>query len=101
MSYIGDFQEFLTTIISIVMSELLCEECSVLVYDEENNEFEFFYAVSQTGLELVKERFPVGKGIASRAHREKNAQVVNNVQSDPDCYGNIDKEHAFKKKVDF
>ena len=43
MSYIGDLQELLTTIASIVTSEILCEECSVLFYDAENNEFEFFH----------------------------------------------------------
>ncbi|MBW2597649.1 MAG: GAF domain-containing protein [Deltaproteobacteria bacterium] len=98
LSYIGDLQELLTTIISIVTSELLCEECSVLLYDQENNEFEFFTAVGETGMELVKERFPADKGIAGRALREKATQVVNDVQSDPDFYGNIDKEHAFKTK---
>jgi putative methionine-R-sulfoxide reductase with GAF domain len=98
LSYIGDLQELLTTIISIVTSELLCEECSVLLYDEENKEFEFFTAVGQTGMELVKERFPADKGIAGRALRERTTQVVNDVQHDPDFYGNIDKEHAFKTK---
>ncbi len=98
LSYIGDLQELLTTIISIVTSELLCEECSVLLYDEENNAFEFFTAVGETGMELVKERFPADKGIAGRALRERTTQVVNDVQSDPDFYGNIDKDHDFKTK---
>ena len=98
LSYIGDLQELLTTIISIVTSELLCEECSVLLYDEENKEFEFFTAVGQTGMELVKERFPADKGIAGRALRNRTSQVVNDVQSDPDFYGNIDKDHDFKTR---
>jgi putative methionine-R-sulfoxide reductase with GAF domain len=98
MSYIGDLQELLTTIASIVTSEILCEECSVLFYDAENNEFEFFTAVGETGMHLVKERFPADKGIAGRALRERTTQVVNDVQSDPDFYGNIDKEHDFKTK---
>jgi putative methionine-R-sulfoxide reductase with GAF domain len=98
MSYIGDLQELLTTIASIVTSEILCEECSVLFYDAETNEFEFFTAVGETGMELVKERFPADKGIAGRALRERVAQVVNDVQSDPDFYGNIDEDHDFKTK---
>lgn len=61
MSYIGDLQELLTTVISIVTSEILCEECSVLFYDAENNEFEFFTAVGETGMHLIKERFPADK----------------------------------------
>jgi len=98
MSYIGDLQELLTTIVSIVTSEILCEECSVLFYDAENNEFEFFTAVGETGMHLLKERFPADKGIAGRALRERTTQVVNDVQSDPDFYGTIDKDHDFKTK---
>jgi len=98
LSYIGDLQELLTTITGIVTSELLCEECSVLLYDETNNEFEFFTAFGETGMTLVTERFPADKGIAGRALRERKTQVVNDVQSDPDFYGNIDEEHGFKTK---
>ena len=98
MSYIGDLQELLFTIASIVTSEILCEECSVLFFDAETNEFEFFTAVGETGMELVKERFPADKGIAGRALRERKTQVVNDVQSDPDFYGNIDEDHDFKTK---
>jgi putative methionine-R-sulfoxide reductase with GAF domain len=96
--YISDLQELLTTITGIVTSELLCEESSVLLYDEENNEFEFFTAFGETGMTLVAERFPADKGIAGRALRERKTQVVNDVQSDPDFYGNIDEEHDFKTK---
>ena len=98
MSYIGDLQELLTTIVSIVTTEILCEECSVLFYDSENNEFEFFTAVGETGMHLIKERFPADKGIAGRALRDRTTQVVNDVQSDPDFYGNIDEDHDFQTK---
>jgi len=98
LAYITDLQELLTTIISIVSTALLCEECSVLLYHEENNEFEFFTAVGQTGIELVKERFPADKGIAGRTLRERIALVVNDAQRHPDFYSNIDKKLAFKTK---
>jgi len=70
----------------------------VLLYDEEYNEFEFFTAFGETGMTLASERFPADKGIAGRALRERKTQVVNDVQSDPDFYGNIDEEHNFKTK---
>jgi putative methionine-R-sulfoxide reductase with GAF domain len=98
LAYIGDLQELLSTIISIVTSELHCEECSVLLYDEDNSEFEFFTAIGQTGMELVKKRFPSDRGIAGRALRERRSQVVNDVQRDPDFYRLIDEEHNFKTK---
>ena len=98
LAYISDLQELLTTITGIVTSELLCEECSVLLYDEVSNEFEFFSAFGETGMTLVSERFPADKGIAGRALRERKSQIVNDVQSDPDFYGAIDEEHDFKTK---
>ena len=98
LAYIGDLQELLTTIVSLVTLELRCEESSVLLYDEENNEFEFFISVGETGIELVKKRFPADKGIAGRALRERTTQVVNDVQSDSDFYGNIDKDYDFKAR---
>jgi hypothetical protein len=99
LAYIGDLQELLTTITGIVTSELLCEESSILLYDEGTNEFEFFTAFGETGMELVSRQFPAHRGIAGRALREMKTQVVNDVQSDPDFYGTIDKEHDFQTKM--
>jgi hypothetical protein len=99
LAYIGDLQELLTTITGIVTSELLCEESSILLYDEGTNEFEFFTAFGETGMELVSKRFPADRGIAGRALRDTKTQVVNDVQSDPDFYGAIDKEHDFQTKM--
>lgn len=98
LAYIGDLQELLDTITGIVTSELLCEECSVLLYDQESNEFEFFTAFGETGMKLISERFPADRGIAGRALRERKTQVVNDVQSDPDFFRSFDEEHDFKTK---
>ena len=98
LAYVGDLYELLTTIMSIVTSELRCEEGSVLFYDEENNELEFFTAVGETGKDLETDRFPADKGIAGRALRELTTQIVNEVESSPDFYGDIDEEHSFKTK---
>ena len=98
LAYVGDLYELLTTIMSIVTSELRCEEGSILFYDEENNELEFFTAVGETGKDLETDRFPADKGIAGRALRELTTQIVNEVESSPDFYGDIDEEHSFKTK---
>ena len=96
LGYVGDLQELLTTIVSIVTAELPSEEGSILLYDEEANEFEFYTAVGETGAGLEKVRFPADKGIAGRALRERKALIVNDPESSPDFYGNIDEEHGFK-----
>ena len=98
LAYVGDLYELLTTIMSIVTSELHCEEGSILFYDEEHNELEFFTAVGETGKDLETDRFPADKGIAGRALRELTTQIVNEVESSPDFYGDIDEEHNFKTK---
>jgi len=98
LGYVGELQELLTTIINIVTAELPSEEGSILLHDEETNEFEFFTAVGETGAELVKLRFPADKGIAGRALREGRTLIVNDVQSSPDFYGSIDKDHDFQTK---
>ena len=98
LAYVGDLYELLTTIMSIVTSELHCEEGSILFYDEEHNELEFFTAVGETGKDLETDRFPADKGIAGRALRELTTQIVNDVESSPDFYGDIDEEHSFKTK---
>ena len=98
LGYVGELQELLTTIISIVTAELPSEEGSILLHDEETNEFEFFTAVGETGAELVKLRFPADKGIAGRALKERRTLVVNDVQNSPDFYGSIDEDHDFQTK---
>ena len=98
LTHIDNLQELLATITGIVTSELLCEESSILLYDEETNELEFFTAFGETGMELVSKRFPADKGIAGRALKELKTQVVNDVQSDPDFYSAIDEENGFQTK---
>jgi hypothetical protein len=98
LSYIGDLQELLTTITGIVTSELFCEESSILFYDEDTNEFDFFTAFGETGMNLVSKRFPADRGIAGRALKELKTQVVNDVQNDPDFYCAIDEENGFQTK---
>jgi hypothetical protein len=98
LAYVGDLFELLTTIMSVVTSELLCEEGSVLFFDEESHEFEFFTAVGETGAELQKVRFPADKGIAGRALREQRMIVVNDVKTSPDFYQSIDQEHDFQTR---
>jgi len=99
LAYIGDLQELLTTITGIVTTELLCEESSILFYDESSNEFEFYTAFGETGMGLVSKRFPADRGIAGRALKEMTTQVVNDCQNDPDFYCEIDEENEFQTKT--
>lgn len=83
LCYAGDLQELLTTIISIIVSELPSEEGSILLYNDETNELEFFSAIGETGASLVQCRFPANKGIAGKALQEGLPVIVNDVQTCP------------------
>ena len=98
ISYVGDLHELLSTIMSIVTAELFCEEGSVILLDEHNNEFEFFTAVGETAGDIIKTRFPADKGIAGKALKERKSLIANDAQSSPDFYPAIDSLHDFKTK---
>lgn len=95
LCYAGDLQELLTTIISIIVLELPSEEGSILLYDAETNELEFFSAIGETGAGLVQCRFPADKGIAGKALQEGQPVIVNDVQTCPYFFGNFDNESGF------
>jgi GAF domain-containing protein len=95
LCYAGDLQELLTTIISIIVSELPSEEGSILLYDAETNELEFFSAIGDTGMGYVQCRFPADKGIAGKALQEGVPVIVNDVQTCPYFFGNFDNESGF------
>jgi hypothetical protein len=98
LCYAGDLQELLTTIISIIVSELPSEEGSILLLNDETNELEFFSAIGDTGASLVQYRFPADKGIAGKALQEGLPVIVNDVQACPYFFGNIDNESGFVTK---
>ena len=98
LCYAGDLQELLTTIISIIVSELPSEEGSILLFNDETNELEFVSAIGDTGASLVQCRFPADKGIAGKALQEGLPVIVNDVQTCPYFFGNIDNESGFVTK---
>jgi putative methionine-R-sulfoxide reductase with GAF domain len=98
LCYAGDLQELLTMIISIIVSELPSEERSILLYCDDTNELEFFSAIGETGDCLVQCRFPADKGIAGKALQQGLPVVVNDVQTCPYFFGNIDDESGFVTK---
>ena len=98
LCYIDDLQELLTTIMSLVTTELHCEEGSVLIYDDCEHEFEFFTVVGESEEELRKIRFPADQGIAGLAIKENKTLRVNDVKNCPDFYPVIDKLHDFQTR---
>ena len=95
LCYAGDLQELLTTIIGIVVSELPSEGGSILLFDEETNELEFFSVMGDAEDTLYQRRFPADKGIAGQALQDGVPVVVNDVQTCPYFFGDFDSKSGF------
>jgi len=70
----------------------------VFLLDDNSNELEFFSAIGETGFGLVQMRFPADKGIAGHALQNRQPIVVNDVQTCPYFFKNIDKDSGFTTK---
>jgi hypothetical protein len=98
LSYIGDLEELLRTIMSIVTTELLCEEGSVILYHDCRHEFQFFAVAGESEKDLNKICFPADQGIAGRALREGMPFIENDVRNCPFFYGDIDQLHGYETR---
>jgi transcriptional regulator with GAF, ATPase, and Fis domain len=91
----GDLQELLTSIIAIIVSEMPSEEGSILLYNEESDQLEFFSAMGETGESFIQCAFPADKGVAGRALQEGAPIIVNDTQTCPFFFKNFDDNSGF------
>lgn len=98
LCYAGDLQELLTTIISIIVSELPSEEGSILLYDDDANTLKFFSAMGETGSGFIECSFPADKGIAGKALQGESPIIVNDVKACPYFFGDFDNQSGFVTK---
>ncbi|MBC2712488.1 MAG: GAF domain-containing protein [Desulfosarcina sp.] len=89
LCYAGDLQELLTAIISIIVAEISSEEGSIMLYNDETNELEFFSAIGETGEGLIQCHFPADQGIAGKTLQDGTPIVVNDVTKCPYFYNKI------------
>ena len=95
LGYVNDLQELLTTIIAIITSELPSQEGSIMLYEQETHELEFFSVIGDTGCCLSRFRFSADKGIAGKVLHDQAPMIVNDVTSCPYFYGDVDHESGF------
>lgn len=98
LCYAEDLQQLLTTIISLIVSEVDSEEGSILLYNEESDRLEFFSAMGDTGSQFIKYSFPANKGIAGKCFQNCTPLLNNDVQNCPYFFGNLDNESGFVTK---
>lgn len=95
LCYAGDLQELLTSIIAIIVSEIPAEEGSILLYNDETDQLEFFSAIGETGESLIQCAFPADKGVAGKALQEGTPVIVKDTQTCPFFFKDFDDDSGF------
>lgn len=90
--------ELLSAALDCSMDVVSAEAASILILDEEKENFKFYQTEGPAKPALRTETFPADKGIAGYIVNADAAEIINNVQNDPRFYGVIDTESGFKTR---
>lgn len=90
--------ELLSLIMELTTKLTKAEASSLMLIDEEHNEFVFEVAIGEKKEKLKKIRLPVTEGIAGWVAKNKRPLSISNVQKDPRFSSKIDKEVKFESK---
>jgi PAS domain S-box-containing protein len=91
-------EELLAFITGEIRQLLEVESASVILLDEEKQEF-FFFAIThddtETGKKFQEIRFPVDKGVAGQVYRTGQPLIVHDTANDPYIFRRVDEEAGF------
>lgn len=90
-----DPRELLEAVLTVVMETVSAEGASVLLLDEDQENFHFFGIEGPAKPVLMSVTFPADKGIAGSILQAQRSEVINDVHSDPRFFGKIDCEYGF------
>jgi putative methionine-R-sulfoxide reductase with GAF domain len=90
--------ELLEAALYCSMDAVPAEAASILILDEEKENFKFYQTEGPVKPVLKAETFPADKGIAGYIVNADSAEIINDVQNDPRFYGVIDTESGFKTR---
>lgn len=86
-----DFQTVLDNIATSAARVMRAEASSVIILDRSRNKLRFVAATGDGSEDLIGTEFESKKGIAGRVIERGKPEIVQDVQSDADFYGGIDK----------
>jgi len=95
--YLG-LHESLEIALYCCMEAVSAEAGSVLLLDEEKQNFRFYHVEGPAKPVLAEKTFPADKGLAGHVLRTQQAEVVNDVQHDPRFWRQIDSESGFRTR---
>jgi len=90
-----DLRELLFIALNSCKQLVSAEEASILLLDEEKNNFRIFHAEGIGKSALEGATFPANRGLAGSVLKTGKAEVVNDVQNDPRFYEKIDMDFGF------
>lgn len=88
--------EVLQAVMTTAVELLRCESGSLLLVDPETDELVFQVVVGPASARLQGTRLPPGVGVVGDVVREGKPLIINNAQSDPRHYKEIDRQTALQ-----
>ena len=90
--------EMLETALYCCLEVVSGSEASVLLLDDEKQNFSFYQIEGPAKPILTGATFPADKGIAASVLKMGRSEVINDVQNDPRFYGRIDADSGFQTR---
>jgi hypothetical protein len=85
-----DLHDLLETTLNCCMEAVYAEAASILLLDDEKKNFFFYQSEGPVKPVLLTITFPSDKGIAASVLKNHQSEIINEVQSDPRFFGNVD-----------
>ena len=93
-----DLREVLDIAMWSCMDLLSAEGASLLLLDEEKQNFQFYYSEGPGKTGVEGRTFPADKGIAGAVLQSREAEIVNDVPNDPRFYSRFDTETGYRTR---
>ncbi len=93
-----DLAEMLEISLYCSMEAASAEAASILLLDEEQENFRFYRVEGVAKPLLGGHTFPATEGVAGRVLETREAEIVNDVEVDPQFYGRIDKKTGYQTR---
>jgi putative methionine-R-sulfoxide reductase with GAF domain len=90
--------DLMDTVLSCSMDAVSAEAASVLLLDDEKQNFSFYQVEGPAKPALMTATLPVDKGLASSVLQTQQSEVINDVQNDPRFYRQIDLKSGFQTR---
>jgi GAF domain-containing protein len=91
-----DLHELLETALYCCIDAVSAEAASVLLLDDEKQNFNFYQVEGPAKPVLMAATFPADKGLAGSILQTQQAEIVNDVPNDPRFYERVDSESGFQ-----